>query len=197
MPAPRKPLTPSNAPVVGWVLWGATVAALLLYLALGAWLDLSLAPGATGILVPLIGALALAGLGFQVWARNQLEDSRLFPKVLLAWQNLVRREGVAPVPPGEEPASFEARSVSTLLELRIALQVILWAVSDAVACLGLLLTLLTGAHAYLLGFAAVAAAALLLDAPRGGKAREQAGRWERYLAGRTYGGPPVAPPPSD
>ena len=122
--------------------------------------------------------LAAGGLFvIQLKLRQNLADGQLFPRVLDldSW-------GLGP----DAAVRFKElkvpeRGAQLILQAHIVFGIITWALGEAVAVLGLVLTFLTGEPRFMAVFGAVALGELLWFRPNRNAFEEQLGRWERYV----------------
>lgn len=167
----KKDLTSDQLLTVPPLLWGGMF---LSPLAMGAaGYHFRGAAGGGGLvpfLLPLFLLLLLAGLLLLGWVRRQLSDDRIFPRVMDARGRL----------------GGEVDSGIALLQLRLALSLTGWAVSDAMAFLGALLSLLSGEGWPALLFGSAGILTLLLAFPRRGEAAAQLARWQAALSAKSF-----------
>lgn len=119
------------------------------------------------VIAGALGALSIVLLGAQVYFRSFLSDARLFPRIT---------EEMSSALPGE------AGEMSLLLQNHFTFGTILWAMGEAPAIFGLVLTLLSGDMRYAAGFAAYSLVNLFSFRPRRSDFEDQLARLRRHLA---------------
>lgn len=124
-----------------------------------------------------LGALGATLLAAQYRLRLNLDDARLFPRILdlgswgLDGKDRERLQGL------EVPE----RGARLIFRAHVVFGTLIWAMADAVAILGLVLAALTGEALYTVLFGTLALAGLLWTRPSEKGFREQMIRWERYV----------------
>jgi hypothetical protein len=161
------------------MIWGAMVFSVGVYAAV-AWMVRGRVPGA-GVAEPLTYALAAISAGLflaQFKLRQNLTDEKLFPRILDlgSW-------GLRPdVADQLKELQVPERGVQLILQAHVIFGIVIWAMAEAVAVFGLVLSILTGELRLMGVFGAVALAQLIWSRPRDRAFREQLKRWERYVA---------------
>ncbi len=175
MSRPMIPLTPGDLESVSPLLWGLMVLSVLLATGLGAWTATTRGggPAERGWLLPVAGAAVLAGSAMQCWLFTRLADGRLFPRVFAAQQRL----------PGSSPDM-------ALLQLRLTLQLLGWAISVAEALLGMGAAVMGEGTRVVLPTGGLSLAALLMTFPRRSGpwgSSSQLDRWREALSTKSIG----------
>ncbi len=165
------------------IIWGAMVFSVGVYAAI-AWMvrtrAVGLGAGGGDIgegLTMALGAVSVGLLLAQIKLRQNLMDEKLFPRILDlgSW-------GLRPdVAEQFKELQVPERGIQLILQAHVIFGVVIWAMAEAVAVFGLVLSLVTG-DARLMGiFGSVALAQLIWFRPRERAFKEQLRRWERYV----------------
>ena len=159
------------------MIWGAMIFSVGIYAAIA--LVVQMDPGNVSS-VPLVAALAAisGGLFFtQVKLHQNLDDENLFPRILDlgSW-------GLKPeVAEQLKTLQMPERGVQLILQAHVVFSIVIWAMAEAVAVFGLVLSLITGER-HLMGiFGSVALIQLLWFRPRDRAFDEQLERWGKYV----------------
>ena len=128
----------------------------------------------------LAGAFILIGfavIAVQLLLRSNIKDTRLFPRImdLESWaMNPQQADRLREMP-------VQERGKELILQARVIFGVILWALADGIAVMGLVLSLLSADQRYVMGFGLAALANLLYFRPNRADYEEQVKRWWRYV----------------
>ncbi len=158
------------------IIWLAMVVSVVIYLFVAHYVTSSSGFGAKGPIGVIFYALATISAALflpQLFFRNFLSDDKLFPRFLTE-----ETGGSLAMPAGPDA---QARF---LLQNHMTFSTILWALGEAPAIFGLVLTFLSGETRYVIGFAMYSLANLFIFRPRRGNFDDQAERLRRYLSMR-------------
>jgi hypothetical protein len=165
------------------IIWGAMVFSVGVY-AVIAWMlrtrAVGLGPGGGDIgggLTMALGAVSVGLLLAQIKLRQNLMDEKLFPRILDlgSW-------GLRPdVAEQFKELQVPERGIQLILQAHVIFGVVIWAMAEAVAVFGLVLSLFTGDPRLMGIFGSVALAQLIWFRPRERAFKEQLRRWERYV----------------
>lgn len=165
------------------IIWGAMVFSVGVYAAI-AWMVRTRAAGlgagggdiGQGLTMAL-GAVSVGLLLAQIKLRQNLMDEKLFPRILDlgSW-------GLRPdVAEQFKELQVPERGIQLILQAHVIFGVVIWAMAEAVAVFGLVLSLFTGDPRLMGIFGSVALAQLIWFRPRERAFKEQLRRWERYV----------------
>ena len=165
------------------IIWGAMVFSVGVY-AVIAWMlrtrAVGLGPGGGDIgggLTMALGAVSVGLLLAQIKLRQNLMDEKLFPRILDlgSW-------GLRPdVAEQFKELQVPERGIQLILQAHVIFGVVIWAMAEAVAVFGLVLSFVTGDPRLMGIFGSVALAQLIWFRPRERAFKEQLKRWERYV----------------
>ncbi len=165
------------------IIWGAMVFSVGVYAAI-AWMvrtrAVGLGAGGGDIgqgLTMALGAVSVGLLLAQIKLRQNLMDEKLFPRILDlgSW-------GLRPdVAEQFKELQVPERGIQLILQAHVIFGVVIWAMAEAVAVFGLVLSLFTGDPRLMGIFGSVALAQLIWFRPRERAFKEQLKRWERYV----------------
>ncbi len=165
------------------IIWGAMVFSVGVYAAI-AWMVRTRAAGlgagggdiGQGLTMAL-GAVSVGLLLAQIKLRQNLMDEKLFPRILDlgSW-------GLRPdVAEQFKELQVPERGIQLILQAHVIFGVVIWAMAEAVAVFGLVLSFVTGDPRLMGIFGSVALAQLIWFRPRERAFKEQLGRWGRYV----------------
>ena len=158
------------------ILWLAMAAAIVIYVGVAYFFlgNVQFAvPGQVGILFPLLILISAAVLAAQIVLRIFLSDDRMFPRIL---QELLTFPTEGPILPDLEG--------QILLRQHVSFHIVIWALGEAPAIFGLVLTFLSGDIHYVAGFALYSIFNMFLFRPHHGDFKDQLVRLKRYLAAK-------------
>ncbi len=165
------------------IIWGAMVFSVGVYAAI-AWMLRTRAVGLGaaggdigGGLTMALGAVSVGLLLAQIKLRQNLMDEKLFPRILDlgSW-------GLRPdVAEQFKELQVPERGIQLILQAHVIFGVVIWAMAEAVAVFGLVLSFVTGDPRLMGIFGSVALAQLIWFRPRERAFKEQLKRWERYV----------------
>jgi hypothetical protein len=165
------------------IIWGAMVFSVGVYAAI-AWMvrtrAVGLDPGGGDIgggLTMALGAVSVGLLLAQIKLRQNLMDKKLFPRILDlgSW-------GLRPdVAEQFKELQVPERGIQLILQAHVIFGVVIWAMAEAVAVFGLVLSLVTGDPRLMGIFGSVALVQLIWFRPRERAFKEQLRRWGRYV----------------
>lgn len=159
------------------MIWGAMVFSVGVY-AFIAWMVQTDPGHASSASLTMALAAVSAGLFFvQVKLRQNLEDEKLFPRILDLGSWGLRPEVAEQLKTLQMPE----RGVQMIWQAHVIFSIVIWAMAEAVAVFGLVLSLVTGDRRLMVIFGFLALAQLLWFRPRDRVFGEQLKRWGRYV----------------
>jgi len=160
------------------IIWGAMVFTVGVYAAI-AWMVRVRAPGADtgGALTYALGAISAALFIAQVKLRQNLTDEKLFPRVLDLGSWGLRPDAAEQLQELQVPE----RGVQLILQAHVIFGIVIWAMAEAVAVFGLVLSLISGDPRLMGIFGVVSLVQLIWFRPNVTAFKEQIKRWERYV----------------
>jgi len=183
-----KPATQVPSKWVAPIIWGAMIVTVLVY---GLVAHLVRMPGpipVVGTIAGVLSTVSLAVLVVQYWVWSRLADDVLFPRTL----GKLRQAGgqgraSAGASAGLGQADLVGQGADSIRAVRVTTCIIVWALSEAIAVFGLVLSLIGADPRWFYPIGAVALADLLWLFPRWQVEEEQVRRWGRYAAMRGLG----------
>jgi hypothetical protein len=157
-------------------IWFAMVVSVVIYLFLARYITATPGFNTKGPIGVVFGAFAIMSAALflaQLFFRTLLSDNRLFPRFL------PEEEGARQ----SMPADPEAEA-GFLLQNHLTFSTVLWALGEAPAIFGLVLTFLSGDQRFVTGFVLYSLANLFIFRPRRGYFDDQVDRLRRYLSTR-------------
>ena len=160
------------------IIWGAMIFSVGVYAAI-AWMvrTRTLEGDASGAMTLALGAVSVGLFIAQVKLGQNLTDEKLFPRILDLGSWGLRPEVAEQLKELQVPE----RGVQLILQAHVIFGIVIWAMAEAVAVFGLLLSIITGDPRLMGIFGSVALAQLLWFRPRKRAFEEQIGRWHRYV----------------
>ena len=160
------------------IIWGAMIFSVGVYAAI-AWMvrTRTLEGDASGAMTLALGAVSVGLFIAQVKLGQNLTDKKLFPRILDLGSWGLRPEVAEQLKELQVPE----RGVQLILQAHVIFGIVIWAMAEAVAVFGLLLSIITGDPRLMGIFGSVALAQLLWFRPRKRAFEEQIGRWHRYV----------------
>ena len=161
------------------IIWGAMVLSVGVYAAI-AWMMRTRAMGSGGggeAITVSLGAVSIGLFLAQFKLHQNLTDEKLFPRILDLGSWGLRPEMAERLQELQVPE----RGVQLILQAHLIFGVVIWAMAEAVAAFGLVLSMITGDPRLMGIFGSVALAQLLWFRPRPRAFGEQLKRWERYV----------------
>lgn len=160
------------------IIWGAIIFSVGVYAAI-AWMvrTRTLEGDASGAMTMALGAVSVGLFIAQVKLGQNLTDEKLFPRILDLGSWGLRPEVAEQLKELQVPE----RGVQLILQAHVIFGIVIWAMAEAVAVFGLLLSIVTGDPRLMGIFGSVALAQLLWFRPRKRAFEEQLGRWHRYV----------------
>jgi len=160
------------------IIWGAMVFSVGVYAAI-AWMVRTRTVGMDtgGGMAAALGAVSVGFFIAQTKLRQNLSDEKLFPRIidLSSW-------GLRPeVAEQFKELHVPERGVQLILQAHVIFGIVIWAMAEAVAVFGLVLSLATGDPRLMGIFGSMALAQLLWFRPRPRAFGEQLKRWHRYV----------------
>jgi hypothetical protein len=160
------------------IIWGAMVFSVGIYAAIAWMVRMKSLGGDTGRAMTMaLGAVSVGLFMAQIKLRQNLTDEKLFPRILDLGSWGLRPEVADQLKELQVPE----RGVQLILQAHVIFGIVIWAMADAVAVFGLVLSLITGDPRLMGIFGSVALAELLWFRPREQAFEEQIKRWERYV----------------
>ena len=161
------------------IIWGAMVFSVGVYVAIAWLVEMGTAASDTGGTVVLsLGAVSIALFIAQIKINQNLKDEKLFPRILDLGSWGLKPEMAEQLQQLQVPE----RGVQLILQAHVVFGIIIWAMAEAVAVFGLVLSLLTGDPRLMNIFGLVSLAQLIWFRPKAAAFKEQIRRWERYVA---------------
>jgi len=161
------------------IIWGAMIFSVGVYAAI-AWMVRTrpVAGDVGGTLTMALGAVSIGLFIAQIKLRQNLTDEKLFPRILDLGSWGLRPDAAEQLKELQVPE----RGVQLILQAHVIFGIIIWAMAEAVAVFGLVLTFISGDPRLMGVFGSVALIQLMWFRPRGAAFKEQLVRWERYVA---------------
>ncbi len=162
------------------IIWGAMVFSVGVYAAI-AWMVRTRTVGLDtgGSMAAALGAVSVGFFIAQIKLRQNLSDEKLFPRILDLGSWGLRPE----VAEQFKELQVPERGVQLILQAHVIFGIVIWAMAEAVAVFGLVLSLATGDPRLMGIFGSMALAQLLWFRPRPRAFGEQLKRWHRYVEG--------------
>ncbi len=160
------------------IIWGAMVFSVGVYAAI-AWMVRTRAVvlDTGGTMTMALGAVSVALFLAQFKLHQNLTDEKLFPRILDLGSWGLRPEMAERL----KELQIPERGVQLILQAHVIFGIVIWAMAEAVAAFGLVLSMITGDPRLMGVFGTVALAQLLWFRPRPKAFEEQIGRWHRYV----------------
>ena len=160
------------------IIWGAMIFSVGVYAAI-AWMVRTrpVAGDVGGTLTMALGAVSIGLFIAQVKLRQNLTDEKLFPRILDLGSWGLRPDAAEQLKELQVPE----RGVQLILQAHVIFGIIIWAMAEAVAVFGLVLTFISGDPRLMGVFGSVVLIQLMWFRPRGAAFREQLVRWHRYV----------------
>ena len=160
------------------IIWGAMIFSVGVYAAI-AWMVRirPVAGDVGGTLTMALGAVSIGLFIAQIKLRQNLTDEKLFPRILDLGSWGLRPDAAEQLKELQVPE----RGVQLILQAHVIFGIIIWAMAEAVAVFGLVLTFISGDPRLMGVFGSVALIQLMWFRPRGAAFREQLVRWHRYV----------------
>ena len=160
------------------IIWGAMIFSVGVYAAI-AWMVRTrpVAGDVGGTLTMALGAVSIGLFIAQVKLRQNLTDEKLFPRILDLGSWGLRPDAAEQLKELQVPE----RGVQLILQAHVIFGIIIWAMAEAVAVFGLVLTFISGDPRLMGVFGSVALIQLMWFRPRGAAFKEQLVRWHRYV----------------
>jgi len=160
------------------IIWGAMVFSVGVYVAI-AWMvrTRTLGGDVGGTMTMALVAVSVGLFVAQVKLRQNLTDGKLFPRILDlgSW-------GLRPdVAEQFKELQVPERGVQLILQAHVIFGIVIWAMAEAVAVFGLILSIVTGDPRLMGVFGSVALLQLIWFRPKRRAFGEQLKRWERYV----------------
>ena len=154
------------------IIWAALVMSVLMYVGVAFKVVNSLnfsGGGLMPVLFPALAGICVVILGVQTIFRKQMADEKLFPRVAGTIAS-----GSVNGSAGRDPLR------QALLQNIMTLDIVLWALGEAPAIFGLVLTFLSGDMQYIAGFATYSILNMIYHRPRRLAFDEQLKRFRRH-----------------
>ena len=159
------------------IVWGAMVLSVGVYAAI-AWMVAERASGDDpGRLAVALGAVSAGLFITQIKIYQNLKDEKLFPRILDLGSWALKPEAAEQLQELQVPE----RGIQLILQAYVIFGIVIWALAEAVAVFGLVLSLISGDPRYMGAFGAAALAQLIWFRPRERAFGEQIKRWLRYV----------------
>ncbi len=165
------------------IIWGAMVFSVGVYAAI-AWMvrtrAAELGAGGGDVGGAMTMALVAVSIGLfvaQVKLRQNLTDGKLFPRILDLGSWGLRPDVAEQLKELQVPE----RGVQLILQAHVIFGIVIWAMAEAVAVFGLILSIVTGDPRLMGVFGSVALLQLIWFRPKERAFKEQLVRWERYV----------------
>jgi hypothetical protein len=163
------------------LIWGAMIFSVGVYAAI-AWMVRTRGAGpgpggAGGAIVIALGAVSAGLFIAQIKLGQNLDDEKLFPRILDLGSWGLRPEAAEQLKELKVPE----RGVQLILQAHVIFGIVIWAMAEAVAVFGLFLSLVNGDPRLMGAFGAASLAQLLWFRPKEKAFVEQIKRWERYV----------------
>jgi hypothetical protein len=160
------------------MIWGAMIFSVGVYAAIAWFVRTQVPAGDAGRAVTIALAAVTAALFLvQIRIHQNLTDEKLFPRILDlgSW-------GLKPeVAEQFKGLKVPERGVQLILQAHVIFGIVIWAMAEAVAVFGLVLSLINGDPRLMGAFGTVSLVQLLWFRPREKAFKEQIKRWLRYV----------------
>ena len=160
------------------IIWGAMVFSVGVYAAI-AWMvrTRTLGGDVGGAMTMALVAVSAGLFVAQVKLRQNLTDGKLFPRILDLGSWGLRPDVAEQLKELQVPE----RGVQLILQAHVIFGIVIWAMAEAVAVFGLILSIVTGDPRLMGVFGSVALLQLIWFRPKKRAFGEQLKRWERYV----------------
>jgi hypothetical protein len=160
------------------IIWGAMVFSVGVYAAIAWMVETGLpADDRGGPIVLSLGAVSIALFIAQIRINQNLKDEKLFPRILDLGSWGLKPELAEQL----QELKVPERGVQLILQAHVIFGIIIWAMAEAVAVFGLVLSLLTGDPRLMNIFGLVSLAQMIWFRPNASAFKEQVRRWEMYV----------------
>ncbi len=160
------------------IIWGAMVFSVGVYTAI-AWMvrTKTLEGDVGGTMTMALVAVSVGLFVAQVKLRQNLTDGKLFPRILDLGSWGLRPDVAEQLKELQVPE----RGVQLILQAHVIFGIVIWAMAEAVAVFGLILSIVTGDPRLMGVFGSVALLQLIWFRPKERAFGEQIRRWHRYV----------------
>ena len=149
------------------LIWGAMVFSVGVYMAIAWMVQKRISASDPGVLTMALGAVSAGLFLAQIMLSKNLADEKLFPRILDLGSWGMRPEAAEKLKELHVPE----RGVQLILQAHVTIGIVIWAMAEAVAVFGLVLTFMAGDSRFMGIFGAVALVQLIWFRPKGARSR--------------------------